>query len=64
MFAPGCIEQWNRGALFGLYIVGLPIEEVLWAAGFGALWPAILAFATEQLPGANQPVAGLSVQTQ
>ena len=40
--APGYIERvWNLRALSGLDIAGLPIEELLFAAAFGAYWSSI-----------------------
>ena len=40
--APGYIERvWNLGALSGLLIVGMPIEELLFAAAFGAYWSGV-----------------------
>ena len=40
--APGYIARvWNLGALSGLSIVGMPIEELLFAAAFGAYWSSV-----------------------
>lgn len=40
--APGHIERvWNLGALSGLSVVGMPIEELLFAAAFGAYWAGV-----------------------
>jgi len=40
--APGYIERvWNLGALSGLRIAGLPFEELLFAAAFGAYWSGV-----------------------
>jgi len=40
--APGYIERvWNLPALSGLTIAGLPIEELLFAAAFGAYWSSV-----------------------
>lgn len=40
--APGYIERvWNLGALSGLGIAGMPIEEFLFAAAFGAYWSSV-----------------------
>lgn len=40
--APGYIERvWNLDALWGLTIVGLPIEELLFAVGFGMYWSGV-----------------------
>lgn len=40
--APGYIERvWNLGALSGLSALGFPIEELLFAAAFGAYWAGV-----------------------
>jgi len=40
--APGYIERvWNLDALSGLTVVGMPIEELLFAAAFGAYWAGV-----------------------
>lgn len=40
--APGYIERvWNLGALSGLSVAGMPIEELLFATGFGAYWSGV-----------------------
>ena len=40
--APGYIERvWNLGALSGLGAAGMPIEELLFAAAFGACWSGV-----------------------
>ncbi|HZQ14115.1 MAG TPA: lycopene cyclase domain-containing protein [Pseudolabrys sp.] len=39
---PGYIARvWNLGALSGLTIAGMPIEELLFAAAFGAYWSGV-----------------------
>lgn len=45
--APGYIERvWNLPALSGLEIAGLPIEELLFAAAFGAYWSSVYEHVT------------------
>ncbi len=40
--APGYIERvWNLPALSGLGVAGIPIEESLFAAAFGAYWSSV-----------------------
>ena len=40
--APGYVERvWNLGALSGVRIVGMPLEEFLFAAAFGAYWSGV-----------------------
>ncbi len=39
---PGYVQAvWNLNALSGVLIVGVPIEELLWAASLGAMWSSI-----------------------
>ncbi len=40
--APGYIARvWNLKALSGLYVIGFPIEELLFALTFGAYWSSV-----------------------
>jgi hypothetical protein len=40
--APGYIEQvWNLSALTGVLVAGMPIEELLFAIGFGMYWSGV-----------------------
>jgi len=40
--APGYIERvWNLRALSGIEIVGMPLEELLFAVGFGMYWSGV-----------------------
>ncbi|NIR30835.1 MAG: hypothetical protein GWN84_16265 [Gammaproteobacteria bacterium] len=40
--APGYIERvWNLDALSGFVVLGLPIEELLFAVGFGMYWSGV-----------------------
>lgn len=49
--APGYIERvWNLSALSGLTPAGLPIEELLFAAAFGAYWVGVYDHFTWQKP--------------
>jgi hypothetical protein len=37
--APGYIERvWNLQALSGVRVLGIPLEELLFAAAFGSYW--------------------------
>ena len=56
--SPSFVSHWNRDALLGYYLFGLPVEEILWAAGFGAVWPTILAFAVEPQSESRASSAG------
>jgi hypothetical protein len=42
LFAPGYVVQvWHMQALSGVLIAGIPLEEILFALGFGFFWSAI-----------------------
>ena len=42
LFAPGYVAQvWDMKALSGLLIAGIPLEEILFAFGFGFFWSGI-----------------------
>src|SRR3972149_3164569 len=54
--APGYIERvWNLPALSGLKIAGLPIEELLFAAAFGAYWSGVYEHFTWNRPVTERP---------
>jgi len=36
------LQQWNLPSLSG-FIFGLPLEELVWALGFGFTWPVFMA---------------------
>lgn len=39
---PGYVEQvWNLSAISGILILGIPLEELMFAFGFGFLWSSI-----------------------
>lgn len=40
--APGYIERvWNLVALSGVLVLGMPLEELLWAIAFGLYWSGV-----------------------
>jgi hypothetical protein len=41
---PAFLEQWNHDYLLGIFVWGIPVEELAWAAATGAVWPLIIAF--------------------
>ena len=52
--APGYIERvWNLGALSGISVVGYPMEELLFAAIFGAYWSTVYDHFTWKAPAAD-----------
>jgi len=39
---PGYVENvWNLPALSGIFLVGVPIEELMWAFAFGLYWSSV-----------------------
>lgn len=38
IFSPWIATTWNMAALSGILLAGVPVEELLFAFGFGALW--------------------------
>jgi hypothetical protein len=42
-FWPHFIRQWNLTSLSG-FIFGMPVEELIWALGFGFTWPLFMAY--------------------
>lgn len=36
--------QWNSEYLWGIYISGIPLEEILWGPVYGAVWPFIMGY--------------------
>lgn len=59
--APGYIGRvWNLDALSGLIILGIPVEELLFAAAFGACWSGIYDHFTWTTPVATMTGTGTS----
>lgn len=53
-FAPGYIEQvWNLSALSGIAPLGFPIEELLFALGFGLYWTGVYEHFTWHRPATH-----------
>jgi hypothetical protein len=42
--SPEFLDQWNLPALCGISPLGIPLEEIAWAAACGAVWPMITGF--------------------
>jgi hypothetical protein len=41
---PHFSSEWNWAGLCGVTMMGVPLEEIAWAAGYGAVWPLIMAY--------------------
>lgn len=41
---PDFLLQWNADNLWGPSLLRLPLEEVVWAFGYGAVWPLLMAY--------------------
>jgi hypothetical protein len=42
--SPGFASQWNTAALWGPRFLGIPVDEIAAAAGYGMAWPLFAAF--------------------
>lgn len=38
---PDFINYWNLSELLGMFVMGIPIEEILFAFSFGAMWSTV-----------------------
>lgn len=59
---PSFSSDWNWAGLCGVNLLGVPLEEICWAAGYGAVWPLIIAYAVQAgfEPGRNnRPAVGV-----
>jgi len=43
-FFPDFIYQWNFEHFCGLFIWGIPFEEIIWSMACGSVWPLITAY--------------------
>ncbi len=41
---PNMILYWNKDFLWGISILQVPLEEIVWALAFGAVWPITMAY--------------------
>ena len=41
---PEILQQWTASNLWGPDVWGIPLDEIAWAAGMGAIWPLIIAY--------------------
>lgn len=57
LVAPTFLDQWNHDRLSGVRVGSIPVEEILWAILFGAVWPCLVVFLTEdrRLAGDRAP---------
>ena len=44
MVFPEFLQQWTAKNLWGPDVWGVPLDEIAWAAAFGAVWPLIIAY--------------------
>jgi len=57
MIWPDYLMQWNADNLWGPIFLGVPLEEVVWAFGYGAVWPLLMAYVFDArlvLPGMQE----------
>lgn len=43
-FFPNFIDQWNFENFYGLFIWGIPFEEIIWCMAYGCVWPLIIGY--------------------
>ena len=41
---PDFVYEWNQNHLWGRLVWGVPLGEVVWALGFGAMWPLFVGY--------------------
>lgn len=44
---PGALSQWDTRVLSGIVFLGAPVEEMIWALAYGAVYPVVMAFFLE-----------------
>jgi hypothetical protein len=44
VLVPSFGSQWNPEGLWGPSVIGLPLDELAWAAAFGLAWPTFAAY--------------------
>jgi hypothetical protein len=55
---PHALVQWNLANLSGVMFLGVPVEELEWAFGFGVMWPLLMAHVLDaRLAGAQEAPA-------
>jgi len=47
---PGFQNHWNPTGLWGPILLGIPLEEFIWAFSFGLLWPLFMAYVFDLQP--------------
>jgi hypothetical protein len=55
LFGPDFAAMWQFDTMLGPTVFGLPIEEYLWAASFGAVWVPLLLYSSEKVQQTPQP---------
>jgi hypothetical protein len=41
---PDFLDHWSMEYLYGMLLIGLPLEEIIWAIATGAVWPLIMSY--------------------
>ncbi|MBT8115105.1 MAG: hypothetical protein KJP04_06980 [Arenicella sp.] len=47
---PDVINAWNHEKLLGIRLIGIPLEEYLWAFSYGFIWPMFVRFVLFENP--------------
>ncbi len=45
---PAAATFWTSSSLCGHRVLGLPVEEMIWAVCFGAIWPVVFAYCVKE----------------
>jgi hypothetical protein len=50
-----CTEQWNLDALSGVFVLYMPLEEILFALAFGLYWSRVYEHFNWQTMSGTRP---------
>ncbi len=56
ILAPASSGYWLKPALYGPAPWGIPLDEIVWSAAFGAVWPLIAASSLDVRITGGRPV--------
>ncbi len=60
-FSPLYIQQWTAENLWGIYVLGVPLEEVVWMASLAVLTPLLVGYAMDVKIQRLKPGSGCDV---
>lgn len=47
---PGLLSQWTHTNLYGIFVAGVPVEEIVWSFIFGICWIMTMAYLLDLEP--------------